>query len=138
MNFSVHQDGFCQICMKWTVDRHMLTLTCKVRRLVFSVSFHDHFNKEVAYCYPPIPTSTCLSYYGNGSVYQQLSTNYTVFVVRGNIDNKINGNWSCLHGASKDRTSVDVQLTEDTGSLLQKLLLYSSFNLYPLYKKYSL
>lgn len=101
--------------MKWTVDTQLLTLTCKVRRLVFSVSFHDPFNKEVAYCYSPIPSSNCLSHYGNGSVYQQLSKNETVFVVRGRINNKINGNWSCLHGASKDRTSVNVHLSGDTG-----------------------
>ncbi|CAC5382471.1 unnamed protein product [Mytilus coruscus] len=103
--------------MKWTVDRRLLTLTCKVHRMVFSVSFHDPLNQEVAYCSPPIPTQTCFSHYGNGSVYQQLSTNETVFVLRGKINNKINGNWSCLHGASKDRTSIGIHLTGETDEI---------------------
>ncbi|XP_052063333.1 uncharacterized protein LOC127703001 [Mytilus californianus] len=113
----VHQNCVCQICMKWTVDRRLLTLTCKVHRMVFSVSFHDPLNQEVAYCSPPIPTQTCFSHYGNGSVYQQLSTNETVFVLRGKINNKINGNWSCLHGASKDRTSIGIHLTGETDEI---------------------
>lgn len=108
--------------MKWAVDRQLLTLTCKVYQLMFSVSFHDPFNTEVAYCYQPIPTSTCFSHYGNGSVYQQLATNETVFVLRGKINDKINGNWSCRHGAWKDKTSIVIHLTGETGTKLYYIL----------------
>lgn len=101
--------------MKWTVDRQLLTLTCKVHRMVFSVSFNDPLNQEVAYCFQPIPTSACYSHYKNGSVYIQLATNETVFVLRGKIFNKINGNWTCLHGAMKDRTSIRIHLTGESG-----------------------
>lgn len=59
-------------------------------------------------CLPPRPFSKCDPYYKNGSITQNPRTNETIYIVKGKIDNYINGNWTCRHGTRKDVAYVEV------------------------------
>lgn len=64
----------------------------------------NQFGREVADCIPDF----CHSYHQNASIIQLLKTNETIYSVNGQIDNKVNGNWTCRHGSNLDTAKVDV------------------------------
>ncbi|CAG2222113.1 unnamed protein product [Mytilus edulis] len=56
---------------------------------------------------PGILKLTC---YKNTTVRQNIHTNETVVTIREIIDQRINGNWSCLHGYGRDMYEADFEI----------------------------
>lgn len=53
-------------------------------------------------------TTDCTSHFKNSSIVQDLKTNITTLIVRGHINNKVNGPWSCYHGTNTGNATVIV------------------------------
>lgn len=98
------------VCLTWKIIPNHLVLTCKVDDLHQIVLIDDNFDKEQGYCLSPHPKSSCRNEYDNGTIYQNLNLNETIFSVRGIIDSRVNGNWTCRHGTSKDKVTVEVTI----------------------------
>ncbi|CAC5421942.1 unnamed protein product [Mytilus coruscus] len=99
----------CRICMTYTVSEDILRLSCKVDNLEFKVLFSDPHNNEQAFCLLSYPTVLCHHHYSNSSINQNLSTNETVFTIRGKINANVNGKWLCRHGNRFERATVDIK-----------------------------
>lgn len=71
------------------------------------VYIDNQHNKTVGDCFstnsPP-----CESYHSNGSIQFKKEKQETVFTVKGQINEYVNGNWTCRHGLNKDIAIVDV------------------------------
>ncbi|VDI05157.1 Hypothetical predicted protein [Mytilus galloprovincialis] len=116
------------MCLNCTLGPGILKLTCKIDKLHLPVSFHNNFGKEIAFCSLPFPSPLCISGYKNTTVRQNIHTNETVVTIREIIDQRINGNWSCLHGYGRDMYEADFEINipilegqhkrEQTGDLL--------------------
>lgn len=109
------------ICLTWEVTKTELILTCKIDFLHLGVFVDDPFGKTQAECFPPIPYE-CEAYYSNGSIIHNQWTKETIFKLIGNIDHRINGNWTCRHGTSKDTATAHVLLLkaiENNGKFIQ-------------------
>lgn len=85
-----------------------LTLICKVNNLHFKVLIEDPVGQLQADCLPPIPESKCTSHFKDRSISQNIKTNETTFILKGNIDSHVNGYWTCRHGTKVDLAKVDV------------------------------
>lgn len=96
------------VCLNWKISSSELILTCKVDNLHLKVIIGDQYGNMQADCLPPRPFSKCDPYYKNGSITQNPRTNETIYIVKGKIDNYINGNWTCRHGTRKDVAYVEV------------------------------
>ncbi|XP_063398898.1 uncharacterized protein LOC134683519 [Mytilus trossulus] len=96
------------VCFNWKISSSELILTCKVDNLHLKVIIGDQYGNMQADCLPPRPFSKCDPYYKNGSITQNPKTNETIYIVKGKIDNYINGNWTCRHGTRKDVAYVEV------------------------------
>ncbi|XP_071122543.1 uncharacterized protein [Mytilus edulis] len=117
-----------KMCLNCTLGPGILKLTCKIDKLHLPVSFHNNFGKEIAFCSLPFPSPLCISGYKNTTVRQNIHTNETVVTIREIIDQRINGNWSCLHGYGRDMYEADFEINipisegqhnrEQTGDLL--------------------
>lgn len=84
---------------------------CRVEDLIFDVKFFNQFNNELAECSFPnrqLNKTICVSYFDNSSIEQDLKTNTTMLTVKGQIDNEINGVWSCQHGTNISEAIVNV------------------------------
>lgn len=102
------------MCLTWKVKNNSLILTCKIPNLKFSVYLYDPWNNEQGYCFTPIPTIKCHPHFQNVSIYQNRETNETVFTLTGNINQRLNGNWTCKHGTRIDSRTVEVTLSQLT------------------------
>ncbi|CAC5408453.1 unnamed protein product [Mytilus coruscus] len=98
-----------EICFSWKVSLNSLTLICKVSSLEHYVYIKNQFNQQVADCH----LNFCDSYHQNASIKQILKSNETIFTVNGQIDNKLNGNWTCQHGLKLDIAQVEVTVLKD-------------------------
>lgn len=96
------------VCLTWTVTITRLKLICKVNNLNFNVQIEDPEGKLQADCLPPTPESRCSSHVKNGSISQNVLTNETTFILKGNIYSHVNGYWTCRHGTNVDLAKVDV------------------------------
>lgn len=96
------------VCLNWKVSLNELMLICKIDNLHLKVFIGDQYGNTQADCLPPRPFSKCDPYYKNGSISQNPRTNETIYIVKGNIDYHINGNWTCRHGTRKDVAHVEV------------------------------
>ena len=85
-----------------------LTLICRVDSLNHRIFISDQYGNTQGDCHPPTSADICEPYYRNGTMTQNRITNETVFTVVGNIDNNLNGNWTCRHGTRNDMAAVEV------------------------------
>ncbi|XP_076111998.1 uncharacterized protein LOC143080149 isoform X2 [Mytilus galloprovincialis] len=107
------EDRDC-MCLTWKLKNRSLVLTCKIPNLKLPVDLFDPWNNEQGYCLSPIPTINCHPHFKNVSIYQNIDTNETVFIITGNIDQRLNGNWTCRHGNRVESRTVEVTLSELT------------------------
>lgn len=117
------------ICLTWKVTKTELSLTCKIDSLHLGVFVDGPFGKTQAECFPPIPYE-CEAYYRNGSIMHNQWTKETIFTLSGKIDHRINGNWTCRHGTSKDKAIAHVQLlatVEKSTGMFQKIFSFPVF-----------
>ncbi|XP_063400352.1 uncharacterized protein LOC134684959 [Mytilus trossulus] len=98
------------MCLSCTIEPDILNLTCKIDKLHLPVSIHNNFGKEVAFCSLPFPSPLCISGNKNTTVRQNIHTNETVVTIREITDQRINGNWSCLHGYGRDMYEADLEI----------------------------
>lgn len=68
------------------------------------IFIENQFNNRVADCVPDL----CESYHQNATIIQIFESNKTIYTVYGQIDKKVNGNWTCRHGTNKDIAQVEV------------------------------
>lgn len=108
------------MCLTWKLENSNLVLTCRIPNLILSVHLYDPWDKEQGYCVPPIQSIICYPHYKNVSIYQNVKTNKTVFTFTGNIDHRINGNWTCRHGSNADYVTEEVTLPKVPGNLYLK------------------
>lgn len=87
-----------KICLRWTKSPGILKITCKVDDLQLPVSIHNNKGEEIALCSIPYPFLTCNPTYNHTTVKQNVNTNEIEVTVRGHIDHRMSGNWSCRHG----------------------------------------
>lgn len=100
------------------VEYNRLTLTCKVGILDFWVKIVDPLGNIRAQCLPPAAQKPCDSLYNNGSISQNIKTNETIYELKGKIDNRVNGNWKCLHGTKLETGFVDVTVLKIRGNYI--------------------
>lgn len=110
VGFFFSETSLCniRICLTWSVNQTILTFRCRVHQLRFSVMIVNQYHNAQGYCLHPLPVPQCVSYHKNTTITQNASTNVTSLVVKGLIDNKVNGQWSCLHGTNREEAIVDV------------------------------
>lgn len=100
-----------KVCLTWMANTNTIEFRCRVDDLIFQVKFLNKFNSELAHCPFPIRDSnetSCYSYFINSTIVQDLKTNTTTLTVRGQIDKRINGEWSCQHGTNISQAIVNV------------------------------
>lgn len=100
-----------KVCLTWMANTNTIEFRCRVNDLHLQVKFFNKFNSELAYCSFPIRDSnetSCYSYFINSTIVQDLKTNSTMLTVRGQIDKRINGVWSCQHGTNISQATVNV------------------------------
>lgn len=68
----------------------------------------------VADCYK----RSCDSYYSNGSIFLTKEKNQTIYIVKGIINEHVNGNWTCRHGRNRDIAIVDVTVLTIKGMIM--------------------
>lgn len=86
------------MCLRWTKSKDMLKIICKINDLHLPVSIHNNKGIEVAHCSIPFPSPSCTNTYDYTTVKQNIRTNETEFTLKGKIDQRMSGNWSCHHG----------------------------------------
>lgn len=86
------------ICLEWRVTENRLMLICQIHEVRLLVLIADPNGNIMADCLPSFQ-SNCEAYYKNGTMNYNASTKEVVFTVHGTINNKVNGNWTCRHGA---------------------------------------
>lgn len=91
-------------------------MICKVSNLEHIVYINNQFNKEVGDCY----SNLCDSYQQNASIIQILESNETIYTVNGQIDKKVNGNWTCRHGTNLQIAQVEVTVLKDVPTKLDR------------------
>lgn len=92
------------ICFSWKVSLDSLTLICKVNRWNHRIFIDNQFGRAVADCLP----KSCQTYYKNASIFPRLANNEITYEVHGQINNEVNGNWTCRHGTNLDIARVEV------------------------------
>lgn len=100
-----------KVCLTWMANTNSIEFRCRVDDLIFQVKFFNKFNSELAYCLFPIRNlneTRCSSHFINSTIVQDLKTNTTMLTVRGQIDKRINGVWSCKHGTNISQATVNV------------------------------
>lgn len=107
------------MCLQWTVRQDILQIICKVDELQLPVYIHNNFGMEVARCSTPFPYPLCTAAYNNTTVQQNIITNETIVLIRGKIDQSINGNWSCRHGfgRNKYKAFTDIKVLRLKGNI---------------------
>ncbi|XP_063400057.1 uncharacterized protein LOC134684683 [Mytilus trossulus] len=101
---------FCKyhVCLTWTVSDQVLNLSCRVSNLHFRVKIQDPSGKLMGECVPGQKKSSCDEYAKNVVIAQNIKTNETTCMIRGIIDNSLNGKWKCLHGTNTGLAEVEV------------------------------
>lgn len=107
-----------RMCLAWSVDEKILTFTCKVNRLQFRVELVNQYHITQGYCLHPFPSPYCYTYYRNSTITQNTYTNETYLIVKGLINNSINGQWSCHHGTNIDVAFVNVTVLTSKGTVI--------------------
>lgn len=107
----VHLCSF-RVCLTWRISVKKLTLVCKVDGLHLSVFIDDPLGHRRADCFLYKDEALCDAYYKNESITQNPRTHEIVYTWHGQIDNKLNGNWTCKHGSSRDVATVEVTVLE--------------------------
>lgn len=85
---------------------------CKVDNLKWKVEFRNQFGIELAYCLNPLPDSRCISHYDNCTITQDIKRNITTLEIKGHVDSKINGVWTCNHGTKLGHDTAYVIISE--------------------------
>lgn len=93
-----HSKCSIKMCLRWTKSQGILKIICKIDDLYLPVSIHNNNGKEIALCSIPFPFPSCTNTYNHTTVHQNVYTNETEVTVRGHIDHRMSGNWSCRHG----------------------------------------
>lgn len=101
------------VCLTWSAMKNEITFKCRVNALSWQVKFFNQFHKEQAYCMSPIPFSHCFSLSTNCTITQDAQHNITMLTVRGRIDKRINGGWTCYHGTNVDNAVVNVTVLRE-------------------------
>ena len=107
-----------EVCFNWKVSDKKLTLICKVQKFFFQAFIKDPFGNVQGDCLPPIKTVDCKARYKNGTIDLNLENNEMTFIVKGDINQKVNGNWTCQHGSRKDVAHVEVTVIIYKGIIL--------------------
>lgn len=100
------------ICINWKISNNSLVITCKIPQLIFGVQMTDPHGIEQGFCALPYPVPSCHAIYSNGSLTQNISSRETVLKVTGNLDQWVNGFWTCFHGRFVKNASVEVTIPE--------------------------
>ncbi|VDI51409.1 Hypothetical predicted protein [Mytilus galloprovincialis] len=110
------QNSTCSIhiCLHWTTRKGVLKIICQIDDLILPVSIQNNLGEEIARCSIPFPNSLCTPRYKNIAILQNLSTNETIVKVKGRIDQRINGNWSCRHGFGKNKYEANIEINIQT------------------------
>lgn len=96
-----HSTCSIKMCLRWTKSKGILKIICKINDLHLPVSIHNNRGNEVALCSIPFPFPSCTNTYDHTTVKQNIRTNETEVTVKGQIDYRMSGNWSCRHGNGK-------------------------------------
>lgn len=81
----------------------------------FRVEIIDPSNKLIGECYPAQTKSYCDTHSDNAVLAQNVTTNETTCLIRGIINERMNGKWKCLHGTNKGLANVDVTVLRYKG-----------------------
>lgn len=100
------------VCLTWQAEKDGISFKCKVNKLLWKVMFYDPSNKELAHCLTPIPKPKCYTSDTN-TIWQSRSTNSTIFVVKHQIDNSLNGPWKCSHGTNVSEAIVNITVLKE-------------------------
>ncbi|CAG2223614.1 unnamed protein product [Mytilus edulis] len=103
------------ICLEWRVTENKLMLICQIHDVHLLVLIADPNGNILADCLPSFH-SNCDAYYKNGTMSYITSTKEVIFTVHGTINNKVNGNWTCRHGAKGDRAVAFVSVKNSNGT----------------------
>lgn len=104
-----------RVCVDWKLDKHELTLTCKITNVRSRVYIYGPHGNIQAVCLPPY-LFNCEAYYTNGSIVYNAFTKEFRFKVKDETDKKIAGNWTCRHGTRRDASSVFISEKTSTGT----------------------
>lgn len=105
------------VCLTWKVSEEQLTLICKVGQILHRVKIVNPSGCLQGDCLPPIPATKCDSYHKNDTITLNTTTNEIIYTLRGHIDDKVNGKWTCKHGEGTGNADVDVTVLTIKGKV---------------------
>lgn len=117
LSFSEINSCNIDVCLSWSAYKDKLVFKCKVDYLKWKVELKNQFRIELAYCLNPLPDSSCISHYKNCTVTLDTQNNITTVIVKGHIDSKMDGEWTCYHGTNHGYAMVNVTVLKE-GSLI--------------------